>query len=148
VRHGLGGYGGMPAISRDSVSDRNVNDIAAYLMSLGPAPASTESTNAVAASANTVAATASGPAPAASSATAGGGDAAHGGTVFAANCASCHGAAGQGGFGPSLKNEKSRKDLAAAVRWIKDPAPPMPKLYPSPLSEKDVSDVAAFVESL
>ncbi len=77
------------------------------------------------------------------------GDAAHGKTIFTANCASCHGATGtEGGVGPSLKNEKSRKDFAQAVAWIKNPQPPMPKLYPSPLSEKDVDDVAAYVESL
>jgi len=77
------------------------------------------------------------------------GDATHGEAIFAQNCASCHGAKGaSGGVGPSLKNEKSRKDFAAAVAWIKDPKPPMPKLYPSPLAEKDVDDVAAYVESL
>ncbi len=71
-------------------------------------------------------------------------------TIFAANCPSCHRATGAdgGGGGPSLSNEKSRKNQAAAVAWIKNPQPPMPKLYPSPLSEKDVSDVAAYVESL
>jgi mono/diheme cytochrome c family protein len=77
------------------------------------------------------------------------GDADHGKSIFTANCASCHGATGtEGGVGPSLKNEKSRKDHAAAVAWIKNPQPPMPKLYPSPLSEKDVNDVAAYVETL
>ncbi len=77
------------------------------------------------------------------------GDATHGGTIFSANCASCHGANGAGGgIGPSLKGEKSRKDMAAAIAWIKNPQAPMPKLYPAPLSEKDVSDVAAYVESL
>jgi ubiquinol-cytochrome c reductase cytochrome c subunit len=77
------------------------------------------------------------------------GDAKHGKTLFAADCASCHGAAGAGGgIGPSLKGEKSRKDTAAAVAWIEAPKPPMPKLYPSPLSAKDVADVAAYVESL
>ncbi|MEA2689375.1 MAG: hypothetical protein QOD51_1982, partial [Candidatus Eremiobacteraeota bacterium] len=77
------------------------------------------------------------------------GDAAHGKTIFAANCTSCHGATGtEGGVGPSLKNEKSRKNFAQAVAWIKNPQPPMPKLYPSPLNEKDVNDVAAYVETL
>lgn len=91
--------------------------------------------------------------PAASSSTtqtvASAGDAAHGNAIFSANCASCHGAAGAGGgIGPSLKGEKSRKNTAAAIAWIKNPMQPMPKLYPSPLSEKDVADVAAYVESL
>ena len=77
------------------------------------------------------------------------GDATHGSAIFSQNCSSCHGAAGAGGgIGPVLKGEKSRKDYAAAVAWIKDPKPPMPKLYPAPLSESDVADVAAYVESL
>ncbi len=73
----------------------------------------------------------------------------HGKAVFAQNCASCHGANGAGGpVGPALKNEKSKKAMAAAISWIKNPQPPMPKLYPVPLGEKDVTDVAAYVESL
>jgi mono/diheme cytochrome c family protein len=77
------------------------------------------------------------------------GDPTKGEAIFGANCASCHGAQGSGGgIGPSLKGERSRKDTAAAITWIKNPQPPMPKLYPSPLSEKDVADVAAYVESL
>ena len=77
------------------------------------------------------------------------GDPVHGKAIFSANCATCHGATGtEGGVGPSLKNEKSRKNYPATIAWIKNPAPPMPKLYPSPLSEKDVDDVAAFVQTL
>ena len=77
------------------------------------------------------------------------GSASAGKTIFSANCASCHGATGtEGGVGPSLKNEKSRKNFGQAVAWIKDPQPPMPKLFPSPLSEKDVDDVATYVEGL
>jgi mono/diheme cytochrome c family protein len=77
------------------------------------------------------------------------GDAGHGKAVFATNCSQCHGTSGlEGGIGPSLRNERARKDDAAAVAWIKDPQPPMPKLYPGVLGEKDVADVAAYVESL
>jgi mono/diheme cytochrome c family protein len=77
------------------------------------------------------------------------GDVAHGNAVFAQNCAGCHGAGGlSGGVGPSLKNEKSRKDLAATVAWIKNPQPPMPKLWPSTINDKDLADVAAYVQSL
>ena len=74
------------------------------------------------------------------------GDASHGKTVFAQNCTRCHGA--EGGIGPALKNEKSRKNYAQTVAWIKNPQPPMPKLYPDTLGEKDVADVAAYVQSL
>lgn len=80
---------------------------------------------------------------------AGQGDPARGKTIFSANCASCHGATGtEGGVGPSLKNEKSKKNYDQTVAWIKNPQAPMPKLYPSPLSEKDVDDAAAYVQSL
>jgi mono/diheme cytochrome c family protein len=76
-------------------------------------------------------------------------DSEHGKVIYQQACASCHGANGAGGgVGPTLKNERSRKNMAQAISWIKNPQPPMPKLYPSPLSEKDVSDVAAYVESL
>jgi mono/diheme cytochrome c family protein len=74
------------------------------------------------------------------------GDAAHGKTIFAKNCAQCHGT--EGGVGPLLKNEKSRKTYAQTVAWIKDPQTPMPKLFPDTLGEKDVADVAAYVQSL
>jgi mono/diheme cytochrome c family protein len=77
------------------------------------------------------------------------GDPKHGEAIFAQYCTSCHGAAGAGGgIGPGLKGEKQRKDYPAAIAWIKNPQPPMPKLFPSPLSRNDVEDVAAYVESL
>jgi mono/diheme cytochrome c family protein len=72
----------------------------------------------------------------------------HGSTLFAQDCAACHGATGAGGVGPALKNEGLRKSPAAAEQWIENPAPPMPKLYPSTLSAQDVADVAAYVETL
>jgi mono/diheme cytochrome c family protein len=69
--------------------------------------------------------------------------------LFANKCAACHGANGQGAsIGPTLRNERARKNLAQTAAWIKDPDPPMPKLYPAELTAKDVADVAAFVQSL
>jgi mono/diheme cytochrome c family protein len=77
------------------------------------------------------------------------GDAGHGKQIYAANCAACHGATGvEGGVGPSLKGEKARKNDAETIAWIHDPKPPMPKLWPSPLNDKDVADVAAYVQTL
>jgi mono/diheme cytochrome c family protein len=77
------------------------------------------------------------------------GNAGAGKQTFVANCSACHGATGvEGGVGPSLKNERSRKNEAAAIAWIEDPQPPMPKLYPSPLTDADVANLAAYVESL
>ncbi|HVS46111.1 MAG TPA: c-type cytochrome [Verrucomicrobiae bacterium] len=72
----------------------------------------------------------------------------HGSALFAQNCAICHGVGGAGGEGPPLKNERVRKSLAAAERWIENPAPPMPKLYPGTLSAQDVADVASYIETL
>jgi mono/diheme cytochrome c family protein len=74
------------------------------------------------------------------------GDTVHGKTVFAVNCVRCHGA--EGGIGPALKNEKSRKNYVQTVAWIKNPQPPMPKLFPDSLGDKDVADVAAYVQTL
>lgn len=77
------------------------------------------------------------------------GDVAHGKQIFSANCSACHGPTGvEGGVGPSLKGEKNRKNYDQAIAWIHDPKPPMPKLWPQPLNDKDVSDVATYVESL
>jgi mono/diheme cytochrome c family protein len=44
---------------------------------------------------------------------------AHGRQLFAANCAACHGAVGtEGGVGPSLKGEKSRKDVEDVAAYV------------------------------
>jgi mono/diheme cytochrome c family protein len=51
-------------------------------------------------------------------------------------------------LGPSLRDERKRKTYAQTIEWIEDPVSPMPKLYPSPLSDKDVADVAAYVQTL
>ena len=78
----------------------------------------------------------------------GAGNAARGKAIFAQQCAGCHGAHGQGGTGARLIGEHSRKDFSVTVSWIENPKPPMPKLYPSPLSEQDVKDAAAYVQTL
>lgn len=75
-------------------------------------------------------------------------DAVRGKAIFAQNCSVCHGAQGQGGEGPSLVKESTRKNTQRAIAWIENPSPPMPKLYPSALSAQDVRDVAAYVETL
>jgi ubiquinol-cytochrome c reductase cytochrome c subunit len=71
-----------------------------------------------------------------------------GAIVYSQNCAACHGAAGQGGIGPALKGESARKDAAAVASYVKNPAPPMPKLFPGALSENDVAAVSAYVQTL
>jgi hypothetical protein len=32
------------------------------------------------------------------------------------------------------------------AQWIRNPKPPMPKLFPSPFSAQDIEDIAAYVE--
>ncbi|TAM85864.1 cytochrome c [bacterium] len=76
-------------------------------------------------------------------------DLSNGKKIYAANCASCHGASGTGGVGPSLhgalKTPVMKRTKTALVAWIRDPKPPMPKLYPGTLKAKDVDDVAGYV---
>jgi ubiquinol-cytochrome c reductase cytochrome c subunit len=125
VRAGIGGYGGMPAFNAGAVTDNDIANIVAYLATLPP---------------NEV--------PVAQHATVLASTLVDGQKLYAANCAACHGASGQGGIGPELHGENTRKDTAGTIFWIKHPILPMPALYPKPLSERDVADVAAYVESL
>lgn len=125
VRVGIGGYGGMPAFNADAVTDQDITNIVAFLATLPPNLIPVAQHGAVIV-----------------------GDLANGQKMYDANCASCHGARGAGTVGPELHGEKTRKDTAGVVFWIKHPILPMPTLYPKPLSEKDVDDVAVFVDSL
>ena len=70
---------------------------------------------------------------------------ARGRQLYGDYCIKCHGSAP---IGPSLTNARSHTSLAATLAQIKNPAPPMPKLYPAPLSEAEVNDVAAYVQTL
>jgi ubiquinol-cytochrome c reductase cytochrome c subunit len=77
------------------------------------------------------------------------GNIANGREAFTDNCATCHGATGlEGGVGPSLAGEKARINYDETIAWIENPLPPMPKLYPSPISRETVEDIAAYVQSL
>jgi alcohol dehydrogenase (cytochrome c) len=70
-------------------------------------------------------------------------------SVYSQLCAGCHGAKGEGvaGAGVAIQNELTRKGHDELVAWIKDPLPPMPKLYPAPLTEGDVEAAAKYVET-
>ena len=100
----------------------------------------TKSENAGASGSGTTAPTAAPPAN---------GDADRGAEVFRGNCSRCHGATGtEGGVGPTLARESTRKNYEQTVAWIMNPLPPMPKLYPAPLNDRAVHDVAAYVQKL
>ena len=77
-----------------------------------------------------------------------GSDAEQGKRVFVQFCGACHGTTGEGGTGRKLTDISMRKNLAEVIAFIKNPVPPMPKLFPAPLSEDDVRKVAAYVETL
>lgn len=126
--------GQMPPFDEHNLPGRDAQDIWAYLNSIpaGP-PASGISALKSIDTGN------AGPPPQVSPALA------HGRQVYITYCIKCHGAAP---IGPSLANEKAREKLDATIAQIKNPAPPMPKLYPSPLSDRDLNDVAAYVQSL
>ena len=69
-------------------------------------------------------------------------------SAFDTYCAGCHGIQGRGGAGgPSLQNESGRMQLPALVAWIKNPAPPMPKMVP-PITNSEVEAIAQYVEQL
>jgi mono/diheme cytochrome c family protein len=77
------------------------------------------------------------------------GNAQRGRALFEKSCSNCHGATGrEGDIGPSLRGESRRKDLDATIVWIHHPQPPMPTLYPSPLTAAEVVDIATYVQSL
>jgi alcohol dehydrogenase (cytochrome c) len=65
--------------------------------------------------------------------------------VYEQLCASCHGADGNLIPGHALSTLESRRDRAAALGYIKDPRPPMPKLYPDLLNEQSLVDVTTYI---
>jgi len=72
-------------------------------------------------------------------------------TVFNQMCVACHSLGGQGGrVGPALDDIGTKRDLNYLAKWLKDPQSikadtTMPKL---PLSDEDITELAAFLSSL
>ena len=71
-----------------------------------------------------------------------------GSNLFASQCSTCHGVEGAGGLGPNLVGEASRQSLSQTTSWIMNPKPPMPKLYPTALTAREVDIIASYVQSL
>lgn len=75
----------------------------------------------------------------------GGGDPAAGKTVFAENCATCHGEDGHGGAGgPDLREMPLAQTEEGAVQQVTNGGGGMPP-FGEQLSEEEITDVAAFV---
>ncbi len=120
----------MPPYDAKLVSDQDLADMYAFLASQPPA----KDPHTIAVLNNVTAGTAT--------------STPHGAVLYAANCATCHGASGQGGVGPALRNESSKKDAAAVAAFVRNPSGIMPKLSPGMLSASDVTAVSAYVETL
>jgi mono/diheme cytochrome c family protein len=74
-----------------------------------------------------------------------GGDPAAGETVFAENCAGCHGEDGHGGAGgPDLRTMPLAQTEEGAIQQVTNGGGGMPP-FGGQLSEEEISDVAAFV---
>jgi len=72
-------------------------------------------------------------------------NAARGRRLYTQVCVSCHGPDGNMVSDHRLSTLGQREDRAATIHAIKEPKPPMPKLYPDLLSEQNVVDVAAYL---
>ena len=81
---------------------------------------------------------------------AGGGtlDPGNGKELYAKVCANCHGGQGEGMVGPALTGLAERMDLERTIEWIKNPSAKMVRLYPTPLNEQAVREIAAYVQGL
>ena len=74
-----------------------------------------------------------------------GGDPTAGATVFAGNCAVCHGETGHGGAGgPDLRTMPLAQTEAGAVQQVTNGGGGMPP-FGEQLSEEEIANVAAFV---
>ena len=87
----------------------------------------------------------SAPTPSVANGPAGAPNLASGRTLYSQVCVSCHGPNGDMLADHKLSNLKSRRDATATIGYIKDPKPPMPKLYPQLINEQSVVDVAAYI---
>lgn len=72
------------------------------------------------------------------------GDAAAGESIFADNCAGCHGADGSGGTGPDLTGES---DVAEMTSYVTDGEGGMPA-FGETLTEQEIADVVAYTITL
>jgi mono/diheme cytochrome c family protein len=79
---------------------------------------------------------------------AGGPDLARGKQLYSSTCALCHGADGKNISGFDLSSIAPTMSEDQLVAWIKNPAPPMPKMFAEPLNaddETEIRDIAAFL---
>jgi alcohol dehydrogenase (cytochrome c) len=76
-------------------------------------------------------------------------DPSRGQEVYQHTCLGCHASDGAGVPGFSLQNIKSRMSREQLIAWIRNPRPPMPRVFAEPLDGDDVqdlSDLAAYLQ--
>jgi alcohol dehydrogenase (cytochrome c) len=66
-------------------------------------------------------------------------------TLYGQVCVACHGPTGDMLADHKLSTLAARRDAADTIRYIKDPKPPMPKLYPDLIDEQSVVAVATYI---
>jgi len=79
------------------------------------------------------------------------GNAANGARLYLADgCFTCHGRSGQGGAfnGPAPNLAKSEMPFEAFIGQLRDPVNDMPAYSKALLSDQDIADIYAFVQSL
>ncbi len=77
------------------------------------------------------------------------GDGTRGRSVYLERCAACHGAEARGSrLGPSLRALSPTWNEKRIFAAIEEPEAPMPKLYPSQLTRRDLADVAAYIDRI
>jgi len=72
-------------------------------------------------------------------------------TAYMESCFACHGTDGRNIQGADLSTVHERRTLDQIEAWIKNPAPPMPKVFPQPLESEDeatIHAIAAYLSAL
>ncbi len=72
-------------------------------------------------------------------------DLSRGRTLYYQVCVTCHGSNGNQLADHKLSDLAARLSEDSTVRYIENPKPPMPKLYPQLLTKQNVVDVAAYL---
>ncbi|MCB9763396.1 MAG: cytochrome c [Alphaproteobacteria bacterium] len=74
------------------------------------------------------------------------GDSTSGESIYSAQCASCHGASGEGGVGPALSDEVPEHGDAELLEYIIYGEDTMPAFGQS-LSDQEIADVLAYLNA-
>lgn len=86
--------------------------------------------------------------PAAPAASASDPDLQRGRRLFQRYCTVCHGLRGEGGLGPPLQGIAQRMSADQISQQIREPRGSMPRLYPSPIDDRALADLRAYLLQL